>query len=111
MMGKAMTQIFADNLAQLESADRFVRMRLFDEQGVVCAEIPNQPGSSGSFRVYYHLAVKWGGIGTKAAEEGLLLFAEHTEDARQHPGKHPNIDRLLTVISSGRGYSVRCYLD
>lgn len=104
-------QTFAEHLAQLESAERFVRMRLFDEQGVACAEIANQPGSSGSFRVYYHLAVKWGGVGTKAAEEGLALFAELTEDARQHPGKHPNIDRLLAVVATGQGYSVRCYLD
>jgi len=100
---------FTENLALLDRADRHVRMRLFDDQGNACAEILNQPGSSGSFRVYYHLAVKWGGIGAKAAQEGLELFAEHTDDAREHPGKHPNIDRLLAVVDSGAGYAVRCY--
>lgn len=100
---------FLENLAQLESADKHKRMRLFDDMGNATDDLLNQAGSSGSFQVYYHLAVKWGGIGVKAAEEGLDLFAEHTEDARQHPGKHPNIDRLMTVIDSGVGYSVRCY--
>jgi hypothetical protein len=32
-----------------------------------------------------------------ASVEGLALYAEHTEDARIYPGKHPNIDRLLDV--------------
>jgi hypothetical protein len=27
----------------------------------------------------------------------LQLYAEHTADARLHPGKHPNIDRLLAI--------------
>ncbi len=100
---------FADNLKQLENTDKYVRMRLFDDLGNACGEILNQPGSSGSFRVYYHLAVKWGGIGNKAAQEGLELFAEHAVDARANPGKHPNIDRLLAVVDGGVGYSVRCY--
>lgn len=100
---------FNDNLAQLASVEGFGSMRLYDERGQACGEIHNQPGSSGSFRVYYHLALKWGGIGEKAAQEGLALFAEHTADAKAHPGKHPNIDRLLAVLASGAGYSVRCY--
>ncbi len=100
---------FTENLAQLEAVEQFGRMRLFDEMGVPNGEIINQPGSSSSFRVYYHLALKWGGIGVKAAQEGLELFAEHTDDARAHPGKHPNIDRLLAVVATGTGYSVRCY--
>ena len=32
--------------------------------------------------------------------EGIDLYAEHTEDAQNNPGKHPNIDRLLDVIDS-----------
>ena len=100
--------MFADNLAQLEATDQWHRMRLFDAEGKPCGEILNQPGSSGSFRVYYHLAVRWGGIGVKAAQEGLELFAEHAADARAHPGKHPNIDRLFAVERGEAYYSVRC---
>ncbi len=100
---------FTENLATLENVDGFVAMKLFDEMGNVCGTIDNQPGSTGSFRVYYHIALKWGGIGQKAAQEGLDLFAEHTDDARGNPGKHPNIDRLFKVLDTDAYYSVRCY--
>lgn len=48
-----------------------------------------------------------GSINVAAAEEGLILFAEHTDDARKNPGNHPNIDRLLEVIKSGQGYQAK----
>lgn len=100
---------FAENLATLENVDEFGSMKLFDEMGNVSGVIENKPGSSGSFRVYYHAALKWGGIGQKAAQEALELFAEHADDARQNPGKHPNIDRLFEIIDTNVVYSVRCY--
>ena len=40
----------------------------------------------------------FGSINVEAAIEGLSLYAEHTADAEDHPGKHPNIDRLFQVI-------------
>jgi hypothetical protein len=40
-------------------------------------------------------------------EEGLQLFAEHTESARAHPGSHPNIDRLQNIIASGQALAVK----
>ena len=36
-------------------------------------------------------------IDARVAREGLELFAEHTQDARANPGKHPNIDRLFEL--------------
>jgi hypothetical protein len=27
----------------------------------------------------------------------LAVFAEHTADARNRPGAHPNVDRLLAI--------------
>ncbi len=65
------------------------------------------PGKAGSLAVYHALAAKHGGITVAAAEEGLRLFAEHTEAARAHPGSHPNIDRLFEVLASGQGYTVQ----
>ena len=53
------------------------------------------------------MAAQHGAINGAAAEQGLEIFAEHTADARTNPGKHPNIDRLLEVIASGQGYSVK----
>lgn len=98
---------FADNLRQLPPVTHLAALELLDDAGQVIAQIPNQPGKAGSLAVYAALAAKHGSITVAAAEEGLALFAEHTEAARQHPGSHPNIDRLLEVIASGKGYTVR----
>lgn len=99
---------FAENLVNLESTDGLAVMKLYGDSGKPEAILENKPGTQGSFRVYYHVAKKWGGIGAKAAQEALDLFAEHTEDAREHPGKHPNIDRLFTIIDQNLYYGVRC---
>lgn len=69
--------------------------------------IENKPGQAGSLRVYHALWRKYGCIDAAAAREGLALYAEHTTDARAHPGKHPNIDRLMQVIAQGLSYNVR----
>jgi hypothetical protein len=37
----------------------------------------------------------------------LELYAEHTEDARQHQGKHPNIDRLIGLIDENETLRVK----
>lgn len=96
---------FKENLAALPEA-RGSRLKLFDEQGREVAVIENAPGTAGSFRVYAALAGKHGAIDAKAAEEGLLIYAEHTEDARLNPGRHPNIDRLLELLRTAGRYSV-----
>ena len=88
---------FADNLKGLPEAQG-MRIRLRDIEGVECGVIENAQGTAGSFKVYAYLAMQHGGITQQAAEEGILLYAEHTEDARRFPGKHPNIDRLLDCI-------------
>lgn len=98
---------FADNLQQLPSIDHLAALQLIDAQGNVAATIPNEPGKAGSVRLYAALAAKHSRINVAAAQEGLELFAEHTEAARQHPGSHPNIDRLLQVIASGQTYDVK----
>lgn len=96
---------FKDNLEALPqvSGDTLI---LLDDSGVEVARIANGPGTAGSFRVYAWLAGKWGSINAEAAEEGLRLYAEHTEDARKNPGKHPNIDRLFEALRTGMRYSI-----
>ena len=98
---------FADNLRQLPSIAHLAAIELLDDADHAVARIPNEPGKAGSLAVYAALAAKHGSINAEAAQEGLELFAEHTEDARQRPGSHPNIDRLLEVIASGKGYAVK----
>lgn len=92
--------VFSENLAGLPEAQGR-RLRLFDKQGREVAVIENAPGTAGSFRVYAYLAGKHGAINAGAAQEGLLIYAEHTGDARTNPGKHPNIDRLFGVREAG----------
>jgi hypothetical protein len=98
---------FADKLRQLPAITHLSALELIDAAGQVAATIENKPGKAGSVAVYNALAARHGSINVAAAQEGLALFAEHTESARQHPGSHPNIDRLFEVIASGQGYTVR----
>ena len=98
---------FADNLAQLPPVTHLAELHLLDAAGNVVATIENKPGKAGSLAVYAALAAKHGSINTAAAEEGLAIFAEHTDDARANPGKHPNIDRLLDVLTSGQGFTCK----
>ena len=98
---------FADNRRQLPSVAHRAELQLIDATGQVAATIENKPGKAGSLAVYNALAAEHGSINVAAAQQGLQLFAEHTESARQHPGSHPNIDRLFEVIASGQGYTVR----
>lgn len=99
---------FAENLETLPSIDGLDRLELYaPDSHDPTAVIENRPGQSGSLAVYYKVAVDFGGIGPSAAERALELYAEHVEDARAHPGKHPNIDRLFEVVDTDTYYSVR----
>lgn len=91
---------FVDNLKALPECTGG-RLVLRDAAGVEVAMIANAPGTAGSFRVYAYLAGKYGSITRAAAAEGLAIYAEHVDDARAHPGKHPNIDRLFAISSGG----------
>lgn len=101
---------FADNLNALPEIAG-ARVRLHDAHGVECGVIDNAPGTAGSFRVYAYLALQYGSITPEAAVAGVALFAEHADDARQHPGKHPNIDRLLACITTPRTLAVQVERD
>ncbi|MCX7628353.1 MAG: DUF2322 family protein [Methylophilaceae bacterium] len=100
---------FAATLATLESADHLDRLELHAPDGSWVATIENRPGSQGSLKVYHHLWKRYGAITVEAAREGLMLYAEHTADARAHPGKHPNIDRLLALVERGGRLEVRAF--
>lgn len=102
-----LSQTFSEILATLESSDHIQSITLLNEDGSVAGIIENKPGSAGSVRVYHHLFKKWGVINVDAANEGLQIYAEHTEDAKLNTGKHPNIDRLFAVIASGKPFAVK----
>lgn len=98
---------FADNLQHLPGIAHLTALQLIDDAGQIVASIENKPGKAGSLAVYAALAAQYGCIDAAAARHGLTLFAEHTEAARQHPGSHPNIDRLLDIAASGTKLGVR----
>jgi hypothetical protein len=91
---------FADNLKQLPKVSHLAALQLIDGEGNVVATIENKAGQTGSLAVYNHLGQLYGAINAEAAKKGLDLYAEHTADAQAHPGKHPNIDRLIGVVAS-----------
>jgi hypothetical protein len=92
---------FSDHLASLETTDHIQKIDLFGKDADLVGTIENKPGSQGSVKVYHHLLKKHGSINKEAAKEGLKIYAEHTQDAEENPGKHPNIDRLFGVIETG----------
>ncbi len=91
---------FKDNLQQMPPIDGVERIDLIDGTAVI-ASIENQPGKQGSLAVYQYLKRTFDILDARAAEHGLAVFGEHTADARNRPGAHPNIDRLLAIAAGG----------
>lgn len=91
------TPAFKDNLALLPPIDGLARIDLADMAGNVVGSIENQPGKQGSLALYNYLGLVFGRLHAEAAAHGLEVFAEHVPDARNRPGAHPNVDRLLAI--------------
>ncbi len=103
---------FATRLQQLPSVAHLAAVHLLDAQGHTVATIENKPGQAGSLAVYHALAQKHGGaITPAAAAEGLEWYGEHLADAQAHPGKHPNIDRLLAWAAGSASYRLQAVLN
>ena len=66
----------------------------------VSAPYPEQQ----SDRKVIFTGLEW--VDAEAARHGLQVFAEHTPDARNRPGAHPNIDRLLAIADGGAALSI-----
>jgi len=92
---------FAETLKTLPGVSHLAALNLVDGDGVVVGTVENKPGQMGSLAIYNHLAQLYGAITPEAAQKGLELYGEHSEEARQHPGKHPNIDRLIGIVERG----------
>ncbi len=98
---------FADNLKKLPGISHLAAINLLDADGNVAASIENMAGSQGSLAVYNHLAQTYGSLNAEAAKKGLEIFAEHTDDERANPGKHPNIARLLQIEAGAPALRVK----
>ena len=98
---------FAANLKKMPGISHLAAINLLDGEGNVLVSLENKAGSQGALAVYNHLAQTFGAITPDAARKGLELFGEHTEDARAHPGKHPNIDRLLSLLEEKKTLRIK----
>jgi hypothetical protein len=97
---------FAENLKKLPGVSHLAAIRLFEGENEV-AVVENKPGSQGSLVIYNHLAQTYGAITPDAARMGLRFYAEHAGDARQTPGKHPDIDRLMALVEEKKTLRVK----
>lgn len=101
------TSSFKDNLQLLPAIDGLAQIDLIDTNGTIVATIKNQAGKQGSLAVYQYLCQNFGTVDAEAAAHGLAVFAEHTVDAKNRPGAHPNIDLLLSVVDGGSTLAIR----
>lgn len=105
------TASFKNNLQLLPSIDGIARIDLIDPNGTVVTTIENLPGKQGSLAVYRYLQESFGTLNADAATHGLAVFAEHTADAKNRPGAHPNIDRLQEIIDGADALNMRLVED
>lgn len=97
---------FKDILDTLPSIEHLTGLDVLNGETVI-HHIPAAPGKLGSLRLYNALAEKFSGkLDRTSAQQGIEWFAEHVEDAKQNPGKHPNIDLLFKVVAEELNYSL-----
>ena len=105
-----MSQIFKEVLNSLPDIGHVNKIKLYNVNGNFVDEIKSLPGTQGSMKVYFYLYNTFKEINITAAEKGLELFSEHTTDAKKHPGKHPNIDRLINIIQTDNILKIKTIL-
>lgn len=98
---------FKDYLATFPAIDHLSGLDVLNEQGETVHHIPAVEGKLGSLKLYHALFAKFNGKLTAcSAEQGLEWFAEHVDDAKQNPGKHPNIDLLFKVVEQNLDWTL-----
>lgn len=99
---------FKDYLATFPAIDELSGLDVLNKNGEVIHTIPAIEGKLGSLKLYNALAEKFEyKLNPTSAEQGLIWFAEHVEDAKQNIGKHPNIDLLFKVIEQNLELELR----
>lgn len=98
---------FQEYLATMPTIDHLRGLDVVDNTGTVVHHIPAIEGKLSSLKLYNALAEQFAGsLHPDAAQQGLTWFAEHTDDARQNAGKHPNIDLLMRVQNEKLHYTL-----
>ena len=97
---------FKEILDTLPTIDHLTGLNVKQGDEVI-HHIPAAPGKLGSLRLYNALAEKFNGkLDRTSAQQGIEWFAEHVEDAKNNPGKHPNIDLLFKVIDENLAFDL-----
>ena len=97
---------FDEILDQLPAIDHLTGLNVKCGDEIVW-HIPAAPGKLGSLRLYHALAEKFNSrLDRTSAQQGIVWFAEHVQDAKAHPGKHLNIDLLFKVIAEDQCLSL-----
>ena len=97
---------FKDIVETLPSIEHLTGLDVLNCETVI-QHSPAAPGKFCSLRLYNALAEKFNGkLDRTSAQQGIEWFAEHVEDAKQNPGKHPNIDLLFKVVAEELNYSL-----
>ena len=95
---------FKENLDKMPGIAHLSGLDIIDNAGNVAHHIPAAEG----LKLYHALAQEFGNtLNRYAAEQGLAWFAEIVDDAKAHPGKHPNIDLLLKVQDEDLVYTLK----
>ena len=92
-----------ENVAQLPPITNVKRVTVKGANVV----IENKEGKRASVAIYQHLSQTFGQLNAAAAVEGLRLYDEVVEDAKERPGAHPNIDLLLDVIAGDKSFDIQ----
>lgn len=97
---------FKEILDTLPSIDHLSGLNVKQGEAII-HHIPAVAGKLGSLRVYNALSEKFNGkLDRTSAQQGIEWFAEHTEDAKANPGKHPNIDLLFKVRDENQQFTL-----
>lgn len=100
--------LFSENLEQFPSIENIERIEFYKGNHLL-SEIKNTEGQRGSLSLYFYLFKTVGVLDASSAKRGLELYAEHTQDAKNSPGKHPNIDRLILIESTHEKMEMKVY--
>lgn len=99
---------FKDYLNEMPDIAHLKGLDVYALDGELLHHIPAIEGKLGSLKVYYALAQQFNGqLNQQSAQQGLIWFAEHVQDAQQYQGKHPNIDLLLRVQNENLVYLLK----
>ena len=104
-----MSSKFKEILKTLPDVTELDRVELYDLNDNYIDKIENLPGTQGSLKVYFFIYKKYKLIDTEAAQNGLELFSEHTDDAKKKPGSHPNINRLIHLINNNEILKIKVF--